>query len=234
MWTARTFGDMPKYATAVTIPNTASRSGPLTTISELNTAIADTSIDVIEWAGDYEDTQVTINQGTVIPASSTRYITGPGDLPPLLITGGATGKELIITDMTFGSDTTTEIARIWCYDAQYLTIDQVNSTFNGHALISIGNSRSGTTKNITIQKGVLRGTQAVPTEYAAIILKSRCRDMDYADWAASGNWPGRSENVHVYDMDSDNMSDFFQSQANDPGDADHYSTIDHKDTHIAG
>ncbi|MCP5014441.1 MAG: hypothetical protein GY938_04065, partial [Ketobacter sp.] len=224
-----------EFTTPPSIPGTAVHSLSITNITDLQAAIQDTSVDVVNWDGIYSDNTVIVDQLANIAVDKTLYITGTGDLPPLKIINGSADRSLVIMDMTFGGDQPAGNRRINMINAENVTLYNLDRSWQGQAnnFIVMGNTRGQVTRNIKIHRGRWIGTQSSPNELAAVLYASDCPTLDRDDYNANGAWPGEFDGIEIYDVHSTEVSDFVQLQMTD-GNVRHYTDKDYKNLHVKG
>ena len=125
-WQADSFANMPKFASAISIPLTAQYSGPIYNLTDLRTAIDNPAIEVFEWqAGSFIDSRFEIDVSDSI--GGNRFLTGNGVVPPLYLKGA---ERWVIKDMTFSSQAPTDAKRqyIEATDTKEVTITDCSRT----------------------------------------------------------------------------------------------------------
>ncbi len=240
-WQAASFEQMPKFADAVSIPAGANYSAALNTISALQTAIADKTIDVIEWNGSFDaNARVEVNASHT-NTGQRRYITGTGDFPPIRFLGGAVGQGWTVINMTFSSQEPSDAyARIDLVNTKDFMLTNCSRSWPGaKSFIVAANTRNESCKNLTIQRNQFTGTQSSAREFMAFIYASWVSNIYGNDYWSNGeqSWAANSDNIRFLDNQCHNIGDSVQFQSEIDGTENrhrHYTVVDHRNAEIAG
>ena len=238
-WQAETFEDMPKFATPISIPIDAQYSGAINNINDLQSALANKSIDVIQWTGGFIDTRVELNTGH-LNSGQRRFITGTGDLPPIRVFGGPSDAGWTVYNMTFGSDEPSDYKgqRIDLINSKNFILSDCERYWAGDgSFIHFANLRGESTDNLIIQRNNFQGTQTSAREFMAVIAPSWTADFHGNDYWDNGQWDAETNGFYFFDNRCHNIGDSVQLQC-ELNVAEtrnrHYTVVDHKDVECAG
>lgn len=239
----------PQFSSEVVVPDDVA-SLDVFSFEQLQAAVQDPTVRVIHIRGDaFSSTQ----RLEITDADSTRlqrFIVGaPDGFSPSLYFDDA--HNWTVTDLQFkadpsptipaGTDQASSRSSISVVDGENLMFDQLRRTWGGggESFLVIGNRRSESVRNVTLQRSRLEWTGGV-SEFMGVIYRSWLSDMDEADFFGNGGnvgWNADSEDISIQDNVMLGMGDGVQIQSEPFTSANvhrHYERNDHRNFTVRG
>ncbi|MBL4685978.1 MAG: hypothetical protein JKY37_15395 [Nannocystaceae bacterium] len=239
----------PQFSSDIVVP----KDGPSQDVfdfAQLQAAVQDSAIQVIHVRGDAFSSSQRLEITEADSTASTRYIVGEdGGFSPSLHFDGA--SNWTVTNLAFKADASPSIppsnsqpssrSSISVLDGENLMFDQLSRTWGGggETFLVIGNRRSESVTNLTLQRSRLEWSGGV-SEFMGVIYRSWLSDMDESDFFGNGGntgWNADSEDIFIQDNVMLGMGDGVQIQSEPFTSANvnrHYERNDHRNFTVRG
>lgn len=239
----------PHFSNDIVVPAELA-SQDVSSFAEFQAAVQDPTIRVIHVTGDAfsssQRLEITASDSTPVE----RYIVGEdGGFSPSLYFDSA--SNWTVTNLQFKADASPSIpasnsqassrSSISVVDGENLMFDRLSRTWGGggESFLVIGNRRSESVTNVTLQRSRLEWTGGI-SEFMGVIYRSWLSDMDESDFFGNGGnvgWNADSEDISIQDNIMLGMGDGVQIQSEPFTSANanrHYDRNDHRNFTIRG